>query len=78
MENKIKEWKERWDNFDVKFVPELFELAEENEQLKECILRLENENHKLFNQCAELVGTIYEHVEEGSALMELAEKIDND
>lgn len=29
MENKIKEWKERWDNGDAKFVPELFELVEE-------------------------------------------------
>lgn len=29
MEDKLKEWKEQWNNGDVKFVPELFELVEQ-------------------------------------------------
>lgn len=34
--DKIKEWKERWNNGDVKFVPELFELVEElKEEIQE-------------------------------------------
>lgn len=29
MDEKLKEWKDQWNNGDVKLVPELFELVEE-------------------------------------------------
>jgi hypothetical protein len=29
LEDKLKEWKEQWNNGDTKFVPELFELVYE-------------------------------------------------
>jgi uncharacterized membrane protein YgaE (UPF0421/DUF939 family) len=35
LEDKLKEWKERWNNGDTKFVPELFELVEELERRNE-------------------------------------------
>jgi hypothetical protein len=59
MEDKLNEWKDRWENGDVKFVPELFEEVEHLQFENEIIRRNRTvQERKDFNRIKQLENEI--------------------
>jgi len=49
MENQLKEWRERWEQGDTKFVPELFELTEKYKSIIQEIADMDEKYFDMFD-----------------------------
>lgn len=49
MDDQLKEWRERWDQGDAKFIPELFELAERYQDVIQEVAQWDDKVYEMFD-----------------------------
>jgi len=49
MDDQLKEWRERWDQGDTKFIPELFELAERYQDVIQEVAQWDDKVYEMFD-----------------------------